>query len=109
MLYRMSQPRWILDRDDPRAPPQEIWDRLSPEERAHVVESLPAEVPLELHPPEGDPHGTAPLLFMDELVSRLNAMVTELTAARDAAARRAEELARRVESLVREIERLRKR
>jgi Uma2 family endonuclease len=52
----MSHPPWILDPDDPRAPAQEVWDRMTPEERAQVVTSLPAEVPLELHPPEGDPH-----------------------------------------------------
>ena len=67
-------------------------------------------------------HGTAPLLFMDELVGKLNAMVTELIDARDAAVRRAEEEARRaeeearrsaeleqrVQELQRELERLRR-
>ncbi|MEB2311930.1 MAG: Uma2 family endonuclease [Polyangiaceae bacterium] len=52
----MVQSTWPIDPDDPRAPPVEVWERLGPEERERVVASLPAEVPLELHPPEGDPH-----------------------------------------------------
>jgi Uma2 family endonuclease len=52
-------------------------------------------------------HGTAPLLFMDELVGRLNAMVAELVEARDSALRRAEDEARRAENLQRELEALR--
>jgi hypothetical protein len=45
----------------PRAPTQEEWDRMSPEERAEVVESLPSEYPLEQWAkvfglPEGDRH-----------------------------------------------------
>ncbi len=52
----MVQTGWIVDRDDPRAPPQEVWDAMSEKERATVVASLPNEVPLDLHPPEGDPH-----------------------------------------------------
>jgi len=52
----MSHPRWTVDPNDPRAPTQEIWDGLTTEERAQVVAALPAEVPLELHPPEGDEH-----------------------------------------------------
>ncbi|WP_205519513.1 Uma2 family endonuclease [Pyxidicoccus caerfyrddinensis] len=46
-----------INPDDPRAPPQEIWEQLSPEERAQVVDSLPFEFPVsEATPPEGDPH-----------------------------------------------------
>ena len=52
-------------------------------------------------------HGTAPLLFMDELVGRLNAMVAELIDARDAAIRRAEEEARRAEALEGDVAALR--
>jgi Uma2 family endonuclease len=53
----MSTPRstWTVDRDDPRAPPTEIWRALTHEERERVVDSLPSEwdaVP----PPEGDRH-----------------------------------------------------
>lgn len=45
-----------IDPDDPRAPPQDVWDRMSEAERAQVVASLPTEVPLSLCPPEGDQH-----------------------------------------------------
>jgi Uma2 family endonuclease len=48
-----------FDPDDPRAPSEEQWEQMSPEERARVVAWLPAEVPLELQPPEGDPHWNA--------------------------------------------------
>jgi Uma2 family endonuclease len=44
---------------DPRAPSEEQWDRMTPAERARVVAMLPNEVPLELQPPEGDPHWLA--------------------------------------------------
>ena len=52
----MSQPVWVVDPDEPRAPPQAVWDGMSAAERAKIVASLPAGMPLELHPPEGDPH-----------------------------------------------------
>ncbi|QRO01319.1 Uma2 family endonuclease [Archangium violaceum] len=46
-----------VDPDDPRAPPQEEWERLSSEERARIVDSLPSEFPVsEASTPEGDPH-----------------------------------------------------
>ncbi|WP_426755543.1 hypothetical protein [Myxococcus sp. Y35] len=32
-----------VDPDDPRAPPQEIWDALSPEERQRICDSLPSK------------------------------------------------------------------
>jgi hypothetical protein len=35
-----------VDPDDPRAPPQELWERLTPEERARIVDSLPSEFPV---------------------------------------------------------------
>jgi Uma2 family endonuclease len=52
----MAQSNWIIDPSDPRAPPQEIWDNLSASERAGIVSALPTDMPLELHPPEGDAH-----------------------------------------------------
>lgn len=53
----MSADSYRVDPDDPRAPPQEVWERLTPEERAHVVDSLPSEFLVsEAHPPEGDSH-----------------------------------------------------
>lgn len=43
--------------DIPRAPSREAWNVMSPEERARVVEALPAAMTeAELLPPEGDPH-----------------------------------------------------
>lgn len=46
---------YVVDPADPRAPAQEVWDRLSERERRQVVASLPSEVP-RAGPPEGDPH-----------------------------------------------------
>jgi Uma2 family endonuclease len=48
---------WTVDPEDPRAPPTEIWNQLTPEQRAIVVESLPSDFPpSEASPPEGDLH-----------------------------------------------------
>jgi hypothetical protein len=43
-----------IDPEDPRAPPLEVWERLSAAERARILDELPSEV--ELGPPEGDAH-----------------------------------------------------
>jgi Uma2 family endonuclease len=49
--------RYRVDPEDPRAPPQEVWDQLSPAEREQIVASLPSEFPVsEANPPEGDWH-----------------------------------------------------
>lgn len=58
-MQRSPDTGYVVDPDDPRAPPQEIWDAMSPAERARVLASLPADMPLELHPPEGDAHRDA--------------------------------------------------
>ena len=48
---------WIVDPDDPRAPPQDVWDRMSEEERQRVVDSLPSHFePARARPPQGDAH-----------------------------------------------------
>jgi Uma2 family endonuclease len=48
---------WVIDPDDPRAPPQEIWDRMTPDERGRVLDELPSEFDIsEANPPEGDFH-----------------------------------------------------
>jgi Uma2 family endonuclease len=48
---------WVIDPDDPRAPPQELWDRMSPDERRRVLDELPSELDVsEASPPEGDYH-----------------------------------------------------
>ncbi|HYO55852.1 Uma2 family endonuclease [Archangium sp.] len=61
---------YSIDPDDPRAPPQEVWDRLSPEERAQVLARLPSEFPVsEAHPPEGGFHFEAKVRASDALGS----------------------------------------
>ncbi len=52
----VTRPSWFPDPEDPRAPSQEVWDGLTEQERELVVASLPADMPFELHPPEGDEH-----------------------------------------------------
>jgi hypothetical protein len=51
----MRQGDYVVDRIDPRAPPQEVWDRMSLAERRAVLATLPSEIP-RAEPPEGDPH-----------------------------------------------------
>ncbi|WP_437943277.1 Uma2 family endonuclease [Sorangium sp. So ce281] len=58
---------YLFDPADPRAPTSEQWARMTPAERARVVDMLPAEVPLELMPPEGDPHRKAKRDALDAL------------------------------------------
>ncbi len=47
--------RLLVDPDDPRAPPQDVWDRLTTEERRRLVAALPSDVPGTMVP-EGDRH-----------------------------------------------------
>ncbi|WP_104986555.1 Uma2 family endonuclease [Sorangium cellulosum] len=48
---------WVIDPDDPRAPPQELWDHMTPDERQRVLDALPSEFEVsEASPPEGDFH-----------------------------------------------------
>lgn len=61
------RPRYVVDAVDPRAPDDATWALLSEEERRQVVASLPAEVPWELSPPEGDEHRMAREGAMDAL------------------------------------------
>ena len=58
---------YVVDPVDPRAPDDATWALLSEEERRRVVASLPAEVPWELLPPEGDEHREARERAMDAL------------------------------------------
>jgi Uma2 family endonuclease len=44
-----------VDPKDPRAPSQEVWDALHPDERRRVLEMLPSEIE-RAEPPEGDGH-----------------------------------------------------
>jgi Uma2 family endonuclease len=49
--------QWVIDPRDPRAPPQELWDRMTPDERQRVLDALPSEFEVsEASPPEGDFH-----------------------------------------------------
>ncbi len=52
----VTQSRWLPDPADPRAPRQEVWDALTDAEREQVIAALPTDMPLDLHPPEGDQH-----------------------------------------------------
>jgi Uma2 family endonuclease len=55
---RRSAVTYRVDPNDPRAPPSDVWARMSPAERQRVVDSLPSEFP-RATPPEGDEHFTA--------------------------------------------------
>ncbi len=54
--FSLAQSGWLPDPDDRRAPPQSVWDAMSLEERDRVAAAQPTDMPLELHPPEGDAH-----------------------------------------------------
>lgn len=59
-LLLMAAPAWTINPDDPRAPPQDVWDALLPAERRLIVNSLPSEFPFsDANPPEGDLHFNA--------------------------------------------------
>lgn len=48
---------FVVDPDDPRAPPQDVWDRMTEAQRQRVVDALPSEFEAsEAMPPEGDRH-----------------------------------------------------
>ncbi len=50
---------YTVDPDDPRSPSREQWDLMTPEQRRQVIDSLPADVPIDLFMPEGDKHRKA--------------------------------------------------
>ncbi len=50
---------YVFDPADPRSPSEDQWAEMTPAQRARVVSMLPAEVPWELMPPEGDAHRAA--------------------------------------------------
>ena len=73
MVMRSSPARWVVDPEDPRAPPTEIWEAMSEAERRAVVDALPSEFePSETSPPESD--------FHDEEGSRLKRGLTRFYA-----------------------------
>jgi Uma2 family endonuclease len=64
----MARVEYTVDPARPRAPSQEIWDALTPEQRANVVASLPDSIPFgEVSPPEGDWHREAKQDALDAL------------------------------------------
>ena len=65
-----TRPLWVVDLSDPRAPPQEIWDAMTPEERTEVIDALPSEFDLiEAMPPEGDGHFVPKIQVRDTVES----------------------------------------
>ncbi|WP_437935939.1 Uma2 family endonuclease [Sorangium sp. So ce341] len=67
MAQALPSTSYVFDPADPRAPTSEQWSRMTPAERAHVADMLPADVPLELMPPEGDAHRKAKRDALDAL------------------------------------------
>ncbi|MBK8257932.1 MAG: Uma2 family endonuclease [Polyangiaceae bacterium] len=60
--------RYVIDEDDPRAPPQDVWDAMSPGERKWVIDNLPSEFEAsEASPPEGDEHFDAKIGVRERL------------------------------------------
>ncbi len=69
--------RFDVDPRAPRAPSEEVWARMTEEERQAVVASLPSEVP-RAEPPEGDRHRvpkTRALEALDEYYRRIRRRV----------------------------------
>jgi Uma2 family endonuclease len=66
MVQRLPD-TYRVDPQDPRAPSQEAWDAMTLAQRDQVVAMLPAEIPLELSPPEGDQHRKAKNRTVDTL------------------------------------------
>lgn len=58
---------FVVDPQDPRAPPSEVWAKMTPAEQERVAASLPADLPWELSPPEGDHHRQAKEAAVDVL------------------------------------------
>ncbi len=58
--------RYVVNPDDPRAPPTDVWNMLSVEERRRVVSALPSEFELSV-PPEGDRHFLPKVAAQDTL------------------------------------------
>lgn len=53
----LASPGWTIDPDDPRAPPREVWERLTEAQREAVVDALPSWQPEHMRiAPEGDHH-----------------------------------------------------
>lgn len=56
-MKALAKERYVVDEDDPRAPPADVWEQMTDEERQRVLDSLPSEFEAsEAMPPEGDQH-----------------------------------------------------
>ena len=96
---------YLVDPNDPRAPSQSVWDRMSDAERARVVESLPSEFPVrESAPPEGDPHREEQRQALEEAERRRD----QAERAREEERRAREEAEHKLAQALAEIERLRR-
>ncbi|MEZ4307870.1 MAG: Uma2 family endonuclease [Polyangiaceae bacterium] len=59
---------YVVDPDDPRAPPTEVWNAMTAAERFRVVDELPSDFTLDfLPPPEGDRHLIPKVTAIDTL------------------------------------------
>jgi Uma2 family endonuclease len=58
--------QYRVDPNDPRAPSEAVWERLSAEERQRILEDLPSEIAL-AEPPEGDLHSVPKFGLRHEL------------------------------------------
>jgi hypothetical protein len=85
----MAAEPYRIDPNDPRAPPQEVWERLTPEERVRLVESLPSEFAVE-----------------ERLRAELEQRLAEESRLRAEESRRREEAERRLAEALAELERL---
>jgi hypothetical protein len=100
MVQRLPE-GYQIDPADPRAPSQEVWDRMSPEERARVVAMLPSEDKPAHLAPEGDVHRKAKntTAEREELIAKLGAMLDDALVKKQAA----EEEAGRIPALQQEL------
>jgi predicted Fe-S protein YdhL (DUF1289 family) len=83
-----SVPPYVVDPDDPRAPPQEVWERMTADERKRVIDSLPSEFDFEAR------------------VRRAEEALEEQAGLRAEEARLRADAERRLEAALAEIERL---
>jgi hypothetical protein len=74
---RARRPKYVVDPDDPRAPPQDVWDRMTAAERAQVLEALPSQT-------------GAALPDSSELIARLDARLSDAVIRAEQEERRAE-------------------
>jgi hypothetical protein len=104
---------WVIDPADPRAPPQETWDQMTPAERQRVVDSLPSKRDMvQTHAfDECCEPGVFPLPETGKLIAALGARLRDLETRMENAAQRTEVAERRAEEAERalaEIDRLKR-